>query len=76
MIPLTGLWEGTDKNQNKFFSGNLGNARVMVFKNTKKEKDNQPDYIVYLDEKKKKEESSQESAQPASSPQQEDDLPF
>lgn len=55
-IPLTGLWMRTDKNGNTYYTGSLGNARLMVFKNNRKENDNQPDYIMFLTENKKREE--------------------
>lgn len=85
MIPVTGLWLGKDKNQNQYFSGNLGNARLMIFKNTHKEKENQPDYLLYLDEKKKKDDAGDNSTTQDTSttqepkyqaPVEEDDLPF
>lgn len=54
MIELSGLWESTDKNGNLVLSGNLGNARLVIFKNTYKEAENQPDFKLYLDKKKEK----------------------
>lgn len=47
LIPLTGLWLN-EKNGEKYFSGTLGNAKVLIFKNKHKEKENQPDYQMYL----------------------------
>jgi len=59
MIELTGLWENTDKNGNKYFTGRLGNAKIVIFKNTYKEKENQPDYRMYVAEPQKKEDGEQ-----------------
>lgn len=56
MIKVSGLWLNIDKEGNKYFSGGLGNIRVVIFKNTfKEEGSNEPDYNMYFDENKKKE---------------------
>jgi len=56
MIEASGLWLGESKDGKKYFSGSLGNVRVVIFKNTfKKEGSNEPDYKMYFDEQKKKE---------------------
>lgn len=54
MIQLGGLWKGTDKQGNEYFSGYLGNARLIIFKNGYKKEDKHPDYVMYVDENKKK----------------------
>ena len=46
-IPLCGLWENISKKGDRYLSGSLGNAKIMVFKN-KKTTDKQPDYRVVL----------------------------
>jgi hypothetical protein len=47
LLKLTGLWKGkTDKGT--FLAGKLGVARLLIFKNNRKQKDNEPDYIAYL----------------------------
>jgi hypothetical protein len=35
-------------------SGNLGNLRLSIFKNTYKEEEKQPDYILYVSKQEKK----------------------
>ena len=60
MIEITGLWEKKDKNGNTYFSGTMGNAKVLVMKNNFKEKETQPDYKMFLVEKEKKEEKKEE----------------
>lgn len=47
------FWAKTDRNKKKFMSGTLdlgamGEARVLMFPNSKKEADNAPDYYLYL----------------------------
>lgn len=59
LIKITGLWESVDKNGNPVLSGNLGGARVTIFKNTFKEAgSNQPDYNLYIAENKRRDEDS------------------
>ncbi len=53
MIRLTGLWLNESKSGDKYFSGNIGAAKLLIFKNTRKEADNQPDYIAYVAEAKR-----------------------
>lgn len=56
MLKVTGLWVNEGANGQKYFSGNMGSVRVVIFKNTfKGESSNEPDYILYFDEQKKKE---------------------
>jgi hypothetical protein len=55
MIKLTGVWANKDKNNETYFSGNLGNARLVMLKNSfKKEGSKEPDYNLYLDESTRK----------------------
>lgn len=59
MLQLTGLWENTTKDGRKYLSGRLGNAKVMVFANTKKTDPKQPDYTLHLAEYERREMPSQ-----------------
>ena len=55
MLKASGLWLNEDSKGQKYFSGNLGQIRVVIFKNTfKKEGSNEPDYQMYFDEQAKK----------------------
>ena len=61
LIKIAGLWEGKDKNGNTYFSGNYTyGTKLLVMSNSFKEKDNEPDYIVYITKKEKQEDQSQE----------------
>jgi hypothetical protein len=47
------LWKRDSKKNEEFMAGNLdlgalGESRIMVFKNTKKDNDKQPDYSINL----------------------------
>ena len=48
MLSIMGLWENTDKRGNKYLSGNLGSIRVLIFKNTYKQSDREPDYRLNI----------------------------
>jgi len=68
MFNLCGLWENTDKNGKKYLSGNLGNMKIMVFRNTFKTEDKHPDYQVRVTQCSRSAESK--PAEP------EDSIPF
>ena len=44
---LSGLWLKETKNCQKFFAGTNDGFSYVIFKNGFKEKDSQPDYILY-----------------------------
>ena len=46
-IKLSGLWLNETKNGQKYFSGKNDGFKYTIFKNGFKEKDSQPDYILY-----------------------------
>lgn len=68
MIELSGLWLHESKDGMKYFSGSLGRARLVVFKNNFKKEEKEPDYILYLDEPIKKEKVTSDIPM--------DDIPF
>jgi len=64
MIQLGGLWQNDDKDGQTFFSGYLGNAKLLIFKNGYKKEDKHPDYIMYVAAKEKKEDGNEASSAP------------
>jgi hypothetical protein len=46
---------GKKSNGETYFSGSIGSARVIIFKNNFKEQEKEPDYVMYFEEAKKKE---------------------
>lgn len=48
LVRLTGLWLNETKDGVKYFSGSLGAARVVIFKNDHKESSKHPDYVLYV----------------------------
>lgn len=48
-IRLAGLWQHTDSNGNLYFSGTIGQARLLILPNSfKKPGEKTPDFNVYL----------------------------
>lgn len=70
MVSLGGLWLNRDKNGKLYFSGYLGNAKLMIFKNERKEKDNQPDYYMMLANNRKQQATANDLEE------ENDDIPF
>jgi hypothetical protein len=67
LIELCGLWLNENTKGTKYFSGTMGNAKVLIFRNTKKaEGSKEPDYRLFVTAKARKDAGSQ--------PQQ-DDMP-
>ncbi len=68
MIKLGALWKKVDKNNNPYMSGILDNDAmphtskipVVLFKNTRKEDEKQPDYYLYLSEKREEKHEKQD----------------
>ena len=78
-VSLGGLWQQTDKNGNKYLSGSLGFAKLLIFKNSKKTADNQPDYNMMLVEKQRDGDKPPDSKPPPPAntpPPADDDAPF
>lgn len=53
MIELTALWKKTGP-KGDYLTGKLGNATIMIFPNTKKTAENQPDFRIMITESKEK----------------------
>jgi hypothetical protein len=45
---LTGLWERRSKGGARYLTGKLGRARLLLFRNERKQSDASPDYSVFL----------------------------
>lgn len=48
MIQLGGLWANRTKDGEIYFSGYLGNAKLLIFKNKFKTEDKHPHYVAYV----------------------------
>jgi len=73
MDRIGGLWLKTSKKGTKFFSGSITlddvKTSILVFKNNKKEKENSPDYQIFLPDKREKPQRDEENIP-------DDDVPF
>ena len=55
LLKLGGLWKNKDKNGNDYFSGNFTyGTKLLILKNTFKEKNNEPDYNIFISKQDKK----------------------
>ena len=52
LIKLTGLWQRERRGNpgNTYWVGRLGAAKILVFKNNRKEKPEDPDFNIFLTE--------------------------
>lgn len=76
-VCLGGLWQQTDRNGNKYLSGSLGFAKLLIFPNRNKtEGSNQPDYNMVIVEKQRDSDKPPDNTPPAPKPQADDDAPF
>lgn len=84
-INATGLWQNKTRNGDMYLSGNMGAVRVLIFKNTRKKHDKEPDYHMVLTENrpkdKDKDKDNTSSGAAAGAPAQparinEDNIPF
>lgn len=77
MIELCALWLNETKDGKKYMSGNLGNAKLMLFKNDyKKPGSKEPDYRLFLDEKPKEERATKSHASDVDEWRNDDRTPF
>ena len=52
LVKIGGLWKNKDKNGNDYFSGNFTyQTKLLVMTNSFKDKENDPDYMVYITKK-------------------------
>ena len=52
MIQIAAFWKKDSKNNRIYNTGKLGNGKLLLFKNDKKENEKQPDLILYIVEEK------------------------
>ena len=57
-IFLTGLWQRTSQRGQEYLTGQLGQGTVLVFRNGHKDRDDDPDFVVYLASKVRREQEA------------------
>ncbi len=74
------LWLKESKDGKKYFSGVLedlrGEIRIAVFKNDRKEKENQPDYQIIVSEERREQHAPTDQTSTATDEVNLDDIPF
>lgn len=70
-VKLGSLWSNEAKNGTTFLSGNLGDAKILVFPNSFKREAKHPDFIIYIASREKKLPDG-----PMPEPINEEDAPF
>lgn len=85
LTKISGLWKNEDNNGNVYFRGAVGGVsgedtftltadhKILIFKNTYKEKENDPDYNLFMAPKKDKDAGQEKQAQDNTVPS---DIPF
>ena len=73
MITLFGIWEGTTKDGDHYFSMSLGMCKVMVFKNRKREGRSDPDWRVCIAANEKRTTEGLPNSAPGTT---KDEIPF
>lgn len=48
MIQLAALWKKESREGQLYYQGKLGNGRLLLFENNRKENEKQPDLILYI----------------------------
>lgn len=49
MHNVSGLWKKVSKGGKTYLSGQIGPIRVLIFRNEKKTREEQPDWVLYFD---------------------------
>jgi uncharacterized protein (DUF736 family) len=74
------LWLKETKDGKKYFSGVLedlrGEIRIAIFKNDRKEKENQPDYQIVVSEERREQHAPADQTSTATDEVNLDDIPF
>lgn len=82
LITITGLWENKSKDGELYFSGALGNAKIMIFRNKNKKKETHPDWNLCIAPRPEKQEHKHGRGSPPPIQQAQvekhltDDIPF
>jgi hypothetical protein len=71
VIQLAAFWKKESKNNRTYYQRKIGNGRLLLFKNDRKESEKHPDLILYIVA-----ENSKQNGQTKPEIGQEDDVPF
>jgi hypothetical protein len=71
-IEIASVWRNETRDGEEYWSGYLGNSKLLIFKNKYKKEDRHPDLRVYVAPKEKKKEEGQQQSHSYS----ENEIPF
>lgn len=74
-VKLGSLWSNESKNGATYLSGNLGDAKILVFPNSFKKEPKHPDFIVYIASREKKAADAEPTPEPSDYTER-GDIPF
>lgn len=75
LIELFSLWENESKSGREYMTGSLGSARIVAFRNTKKQPgEKSPDWRVYVQERERDADGPTQATTTAK--KAEDNIPF
>jgi len=64
LIRLTGLWKGRSKKGTDYLSGSVSpSSKLLIFPNSSKSKESDPDYVAYLAPNRKEEDRQEQATQ-------------
>lgn len=60
LVRIGALWQGREGSK-AVLTGKMGDARLLIFQNTRKESENQPDYIVCVAQQQRRDDGGQQA---------------
>jgi uncharacterized protein (DUF736 family) len=77
LVKIGGLWENETRGGETYYSGSLGQAKLLIFRNKKKESSKHPDFNVFVASKARKQaEQKDRDYGSVPPPPAEKDIPF
>jgi hypothetical protein len=61
LVKISGLWANQKQDGEVYYTGSLGNAKIVIFKNKFKDTDKHPDMHLYISPSKKQDDNSRKS---------------
>jgi uncharacterized protein (DUF736 family) len=77
MVEIGGLWENETRDGETYYSGSLGQAKLLVFRNKNKKSSKHPDFNIFVAPKVRKQaEQKDRDYGSVAPPPAEEDVPF
>ena len=65
MVKIGGLYEKTSQKGNRYFVGRLNGVRLLMFANTDKQQESDPDWLLFVQERSEQQLTTSPGAKPA-----------